>query len=1009
VSEYRDMTACNSMSVNCTGSLAILAGRRAYGLVDLDHPAQLKHKEIRHSKWEVSTSQWSAVEENLVAVASNNKLELLTWTGSQLVLDTPLRSHTRVVTDLSWHWFDTNLLATSSTDNHIYIWDRRDLRKPSQVLQSLAGATKIQWNKVSGKFLASAHEGEVKLWDMRSSCLPAQYINAHLQKIYGLDWSFDQEDHLVTASQDSTVKFWNIASPGKAENVMKISQAPVWKVRYTPFGDGLLTLMMHTLLRGENNLMLWDRHDLRSPVHTFYGHSDMVLEFNWRQLGDTSKYQLVTWSKDLTLRLWTIDNDLQRQVGQVLDDTEDKIEDDVKLDQEIEIVDDKEDVGDAVEACEMIEKLSFCEDSMDDAVVVASPIVNPISLRRYPSDIPPQSSFSLQLEESMRACSTSITDLTSPIAKNKSMNLNYEFSLINLSDKLTVEHMNTKDRTITVSAITSKNSLVLNVKFPFNYPNQTAPLFSFLHGTTIDNSSRSRILQKLKSASRSAISRNRRCLESCLRMFEAEVELIKKSEEEEIHANNPQLSASLHSPLDILGAFQDSNIPFPRTSGARFCGDGNLVCFGRTRQYTVKVVNAGNTEDNGLATKRNKEVCKTPRALSGLNNMTGGTTSPKYSMSMSLYGQSPQEAAYFPFKARVPRVRFGKTMSRQSTSSIDNSDISKITGYSYEMRKNSDSAKPSLGTVTIYNVCSLLPADKKLANTYLLPTSPGAVGMSKSDICNHNANVAAQIGRKDLIQVWSLAALTATEFPESPEHSTIPWACHPFGRKLLQRILDHYIASHDIQTVATVSCIFGNKADNTPRLRKKNSKSESTYTDAKDSDALDALAYNIIKHNRSNSDTQSPDDLILSLNVNEDEETLQNDSKLLDPSKNEMYDMYIETYAELLYRWQLLDKRTEVTKCMSEARNNYDSFVCNISVDCQQPKCAQLVRGPCCAFCHRMLLTCSVCRVSCRGLTTLCAVCGHGGHTLHLSQWFQDHDVCPTGCGCKCPLKNANV
>lgn len=1000
VSEYRDMNACNSMCVNNTGSLALLAGRRAYGLVDLDHPAHLKHKELRHSKWEVSTSQWSAVEENLVAVASNNKLELLTWTGSELVLDTPLRSHTRVVTDISWHWFDTNLLATSSTDNHIYIWDRRDLRKPSQVLQSLAGATKIQWNKVSGKFLASAHEGEVKLWDMRSSCAPASYINAHLYKIYGLDWSFDQEDHLVTASQDSTVKFWNIASPGKAEHVMKIAQAPVWKVRYTPFGDGLLTLMMHTLLRGENNLMLWDRNDLRSPVHTFYGHSDMVLEFDWRQLPSTSKYQLVTWSKDLTLRLWTINNDLQRQVGQVLDDTEDKIDEEDKLDEEVEVAEDKEEVGDAIEACEINEKLSF--DPMDDAVVVASPIVNPLSLRRQ------DSLFGSHMDESMRACSTSITDLTSPIAKNKSMNLNYEFSLINLSDELTVEDMNIKDRTITVSAQTTKNTLVLNVKFPFNYPNQTAPLFRFLHGTTIDNATRSRILQKLKSASRSAISRNRRCLESCLRMFEAEVDLLKKSEEDDIHANNPQLSGSLHSPINILGAFQDSNIPFPRTSGAKFCGDGNLVCFGRTRQYTVKLVNATHSEDNGLAPKRNKEVSKTPRAMSGLNNVTGGTTSPKYSMSMSLYGQSPQEAAYFPFKARVPRVRFGKQMSRQSMSSVDNNDISKLTGYSNEMRKNSESAKPIQGTVTIYNVGSLLPVDRRLANTYLLPTSPGAVGMSKSDVCNHNANVAAQIGRKDLIQIWSLAALTATEFNETPTYSSIPWACHPFGRNLLQKIMDHYIASHDIQTVATISCIFGNKSDNTPRVRKKNSKSESTYTDAKDSVALDALSFNVIKHNRSNSDTQSPDDLILST-INEDEETIFNDSKLLDPAKNEIYDCYIEAYAELLYRWQLLDKRTEVTKCLSESRNNYDKSVCNISVDCQQPKCAQLVRGPCCAFCHQMLLTCSVCRVSCRGLTTLCAVCGHGGHTHHLSQWFKNHDVCPTGCGCNCPQENTTM
>jgi hypothetical protein len=27
--------------------------------------------------------------------------------------------------------------------------------------------------------------------------------------------------------------------------------------------------------------MMWNTHNLMSPVHTFYGHTDMVLEFGW--------------------------------------------------------------------------------------------------------------------------------------------------------------------------------------------------------------------------------------------------------------------------------------------------------------------------------------------------------------------------------------------------------------------------------------------------------------------------------------------------------------------------------------------------------------------------------------------------------------------------------------------------------------------------------------------------------------------------------------------------------
>jgi len=190
----------------------------------------------------------------------------------------------------------------------------------------------------------------------------------------------------VTSSQDSTVKFWNIMeTSGKADHIIKIAQAPVWKVRYTPFGEGFVTLVMHTLLRGENNLMLWDRNDLRSPVHTFYGHSDMVLEFAWRKKPDTSKYQLVTWSKDLTLRLWSIDADLQRQVGHEVEDTEERVDEDedimVTEGASSQIDEMSEDLGvvDAVEMSENGDTFMFCDVPEEDVpVVISSPVINSV-------------------------------------------------------------------------------------------------------------------------------------------------------------------------------------------------------------------------------------------------------------------------------------------------------------------------------------------------------------------------------------------------------------------------------------------------------------------------------------------------------------------------------------------------------------------------------------------------------------------------------------------------------
>ena len=93
-----------------------------------------------------------------MAVASNNKVELLTCSGAELVAGTVVRAHTRVVTDLAWHTYDSQLLATSSADNYIYLWDMRDLRRPKAGLQAVQGAAKLEWNRVSGKGGLDQHQ-----------------------------------------------------------------------------------------------------------------------------------------------------------------------------------------------------------------------------------------------------------------------------------------------------------------------------------------------------------------------------------------------------------------------------------------------------------------------------------------------------------------------------------------------------------------------------------------------------------------------------------------------------------------------------------------------------------------------------------------------------------------------------------------------------------------------------------------------------------------------------------
>lgn len=68
---------------------------------------------------------------------SNQRVEVLSWQNGDLEQRHSLKSHTRVVSDVNWHRFDPNLLASCSIDTFIHVWDMRDTRRPAQSLSAV--------------------------------------------------------------------------------------------------------------------------------------------------------------------------------------------------------------------------------------------------------------------------------------------------------------------------------------------------------------------------------------------------------------------------------------------------------------------------------------------------------------------------------------------------------------------------------------------------------------------------------------------------------------------------------------------------------------------------------------------------------------------------------------------------------------------------------------------------------------------------------------------------------
>ncbi|XP_044008732.1 GATOR complex protein WDR59 isoform X2 [Aphidius gifuensis] len=953
LTDYRDLQA-NTMALDSTGSYLLLAGRRCFALRHLDNATDVLKKYPRQSKYEVGTAEWNPTSPNchLCAVSSNTRVEILSFagTGQELQTTHSLRGHTRVISDLNWHPKEPDIIATCSIDTFIHIWDIRDQRKPALSLSSVAGSSQVRWNPLSPNTLATSHDGDIKIWDQRQGNNPIQYITAHLTKIHGLDWCPFKQNQIATSSQDCTVKIFDTCNPRRAESILT-TNSPVWRARYTPFGEGLVTIVVPQLRRGENSLLLWNTSNLGAPICTFVGHNDVVLEFQWRNKNlDNSNYELITWSKDQCLRIFKIDPFLKKLCGREIDNdtsiytqySEDTNLRTLRSVQQMQIHD-----------SQIIKpQLNFITTNLDD-----------LNKNNIKNDI-------IRINDNDN-------DIPSP---TQPKTLQQEFSLINMNiPNIELNAMDAVERSCTVTARNKNYNIILKVNFPSNYPCNAQPTFQFCPGTTIDNTTMTKLLRVLKQTSQQRVKKNRSCLEPCLRQLITTLEQTCTNDETDTttgHLGYIQTNNDFLNSTNICTNFQDTFIPFPRTSGAKFSSVGILVCFGRSifsRRSSIK---------NDVTT---------PRALSALGT-TNNNSGPFMTMFPGTFGQP------------------GDTMSISSFYFKDRKIIKKSTYGSNQKTHNKNYSKNLYSMVTVFDVSSLFFINKELAEKYIINITdiPG--------MCQHNANIAASLERPDLVQAWCLAAqvispsLTNTTTTSAQTPDIIPpWPLHPFGQNMIHSLIQHYANQSDIQMAGMLSCAFSHRSANhdTNKTYQQNNKSNKIspggspyHTIHPANTTTEGWNFQNIKHNRSNSWSESLDDLKL----NNDSYDNGKRIKLLDDKNAQLYDSYKKAYAEVLHRWRLLDARAQVLKHVSSLPTETPKEV-EFQSECQI--CIKTSKGPQCSSCKRFAFQCVICHISVRGPSNFCTACGHGGHTKHLATWFSTETVCPTGCGCCC-LRESN-
>jgi hypothetical protein len=127
---------------------------------------------------------------------------------------------------------------------------------------------------------------------------------------------------------------------------------------------------------------------------------------------------------------------------------------------------------------------------------------------------------------------------------------------------------------------------------------------------------------------------------------------------------------------------------------------------------------------------------------------------------------------------------------------------------------------------------------------------------------------------------------------------------------------------------------------------------------------------------------------------------VQDTNPLIPPKDLQRHQRWRQVYADQLYRWGMLTHHAQLEKFIIRRDSLYGHSGLEFGPRCHQ--CRSDLHTRMCPQCLKYAIRCAICQLPPRGLGTFCYLCGHGGHTIHLREWFLSEQECPQGCGCTC-------
>jgi WD40 repeat protein len=131
-----------------------------------------------------------------------------------------------------------NVLAISSSENTLELWDSKTLRKLSTLRSLSPGPFRFLSFSPDGSLLAATAQSKVLIWDVKTGQASATF-SQHKEPVLALAWSPDGKT-LATASEDQTIILWNVEAR-KIRLTLKGHHDIVPVVGFSPDGKNIIS------------------------------------------------------------------------------------------------------------------------------------------------------------------------------------------------------------------------------------------------------------------------------------------------------------------------------------------------------------------------------------------------------------------------------------------------------------------------------------------------------------------------------------------------------------------------------------------------------------------------------------------------------------------------------------------------------------------------------------------------------------------------------------------------